>query len=71
MCQGHNIDFAQSSLAEYPTQKVNCVFLDVQLPAKKAQRASTKHTAYRRDPAVWVGEIEGTTRLLQKRDVDK
>lgn len=71
MCQGHNIDFIPSTLAECPTQKVNCVFLDVQLPPEKAQSASKKHTAYRRDPAVWVGEAEGTTRLLQKPNIDK
>lgn len=33
--QGRNIDFIPSTLAECSTQKVNCVFQDVQLPPKK------------------------------------
>lgn len=66
MCQGHNIDFIPSTLSECPTQKVNSVFLDLQLPPEKAQSASVKRTAYHRDAAVWVGEAQGTTLNIDK-----
>lgn len=70
MCQGRNIDFILSTIAERLTQKVSSVFPGVQLPPKKAQSASTEHPAYHRDLSVG-GRDTGDIEAVEKSDIDK